>query len=128
MAPGPDGVESDNVRASGRMDGRCRLPLGLEPLPRFCEPRGDGVRDVVVAGDDEERSFEVSKKLRGPRVLFGSPTVGQVAACDQELGAKPLDECQDRAFDLGVVPRVPRADMEIRHVEDAGAHRRSRLQ
>ena len=54
--------------------------------------------------------------------------MGQIAARDYELGLETFDKLSGGAADRGVVARIPRAEVDVRHVEDAGAHRRSRLQ
>ena len=109
------------------------FPL-LEFAPRMrTEPRrGRSTVNVVVAWTCTSNGLAPSSRrscaaaARAEKV--GAAAVSEVAARDHELRLKPLDERADRALDLRIVLCVPRADMDVRHVEDAGAHRRSRLQ
>jgi hypothetical protein len=43
----------------------------------------------------------------------------QVAARDDEVGRDALDEATDRALESRILEAVPRAEVEVRHVEDA---------
>ena len=52
-------------------------------------------------------------------VLGRTPTVGEVAARDDDIGRNPLDELADSPLERRVVEAVPRAEMEVGHVEDA---------
>jgi hypothetical protein len=67
------------------------------------------------------------EKTRGGLVLPARTAVREVAARDHKGRFDTADEfCERRG---GVLERgIPRAEMEIGHVEDACRHRRSRLQ
>jgi hypothetical protein len=73
----------------------------------------------VVARDDQEGRSE-SAKVSGRRlVLARSAPVGEVSARDDNVRRDTLDEARNRTFERRIVEAVPRAEMEIRHVEDA---------
>ena len=97
-------VEADHVQPLGAVDGLGRLPVPLELGEGAREARGEGVGDVVVARDHEQRQPEATQEARCALVLFGAPTVRQVAARDDHLRARPLDERGQRALDLRVFP------------------------
>jgi hypothetical protein len=63
---------------------------------------------------------------RGGRaaVLLGSAPVGQIAGGDDQFRLQPLQQIGQRMLQYRVVAR---SEMEIRKVEDARIHRRSRL-
>jgi hypothetical protein len=82
----------------------------------------------VVSRDDEERPAEAVQEARRRLVLSGAAEVREVAGGDDELRCEPLDERRNRCSGRQVVTRPPRADVQIRHVEDACMHRRRRLQ
>ena len=82
----------------------------------------------MIARDHEQRSSELAKKLGGAFVLGSPAAMGEVATRNDQLRFEAFGECCDRSLDLRIVLCVPRANVEVRHVEDAGAHRRSRLQ
>ena len=88
------------------------------------EAAGERVRDVVVAGDDEQGWAECAQQRRCRLVLHGRSPVGEVAAGDHELRLEALDERRERP--LGG-RRLGRAYVQIGHVQDACNHRRSRL-
>ena len=78
----------------------------------------------MVARDDEQRRPERAQQLRRGLVLLRRAAVGEVAARDHELRLEPLDE-RSRA----PIPQSTAfgADVQIRDVQDACKHRRSRL-
>jgi hypothetical protein len=82
----------------------------------------------MVPRHDEERTVEAAEEARGGLVLSGAAEVGEVAGRDHELGLDALDERHDGGSGGEIVLRPPRADVEVRHVEDACMHRRRRLQ
>jgi hypothetical protein len=82
----------------------------------------------VIAREHEQWSSEFAKKLGGALVLGSAAAMGEVPTRHDQRRLETFDERGDRALDLWIVLRVPRADVEVRYVEDAGAHRRSRLQ
>lgn len=124
MTPRPNGVEPDNEQFLGAVHGRGRNPLALECLPGPREPRGGEERDVVVSRHGEHRRTETPKQRGGTGMLLRLPAVGDVARCDDELGAETLDELTQRAFYVG---RVLGSEMEVGDVDQAGWHSRGRL-
>ena len=52
-------------------------------------------------------------------MLARAPAVGEVAARDHELRFDAADELADRLLERRIVEAAPRAEMEVRHVEDA---------
>jgi hypothetical protein len=92
------------------------------------EPSRGKKRDVVVARNDEERSGEAAQ-IGGRRLVLDPPAaVRQVAAAHDECGIDTRYELRDRSLEPRFVEAVPRAEVEVGHVEDARRHRRSRLQ
>src|SRR5260221_729450 len=124
VPPRPDRVEADEVCSRTDVLGLGRLPLPLELAPGAGEPRREGVGNVVVAGDREYRCVEALEKRRGPLVLITAAAIRQVATCDHDLRADPLDQRSEAPLQDRVVPR---AEMEVGDVQDASSHRRSRL-
>ncbi len=82
----------------------------------------------MVARDDEQRRAEASQESRRLLVLRTPSAVREVAARDHERRLDARDEISERLLRDRFLVRIPRAEMEIGHVEDAGVHRRSRLQ
>jgi hypothetical protein len=82
----------------------------------------------VVPRNDEQRSSEAAEEGRRRLVLARPAEVRQVAGGDDELRLDLLDERFDRHSRGAIVVASARADVEVRHVEDACAHRRRRLQ
>ena len=72
----------------------------------------------MVTGNDEERPAERLEVARGGLVLVGTATVGEIPARGHEIGRDPLDELADPLLQGRVVEAVPRAEMEVGHVED----------
>ena len=105
-------------------NGLGRLPLSFELRVRPGEAGGERVRDVVVAGNDQQRRTERTQKAGGRVVLLRCASVAEVAAYDHELRHKPVDEWAQRQF---CGRGLRRADVQIRNVQDACEHRRSRL-
>ena len=101
-----------------------RAEDGLEPLPRARHPRGQRVRDVVVARDGERRRREpVEQRLRLLE-LRAAAAVREVAARDHELGPKLVTECHERVVERG---RRVRAAVQVGDVDRARGHGRTRL-
>ncbi len=75
-------------------------------------------RDVVVAGNDEERPVERVEVARGGLVLVRTAAMGEIPARRHEIGRDTLDERADPLLQRRVVEAVPRAEMEVGHVED----------
>src|SRR4051794_16920950 len=91
IPPRPNRVEADRDDAVAAVDGLRRLPQPLELLVGAGEARRERVRDVVVAGDTEQRSPEATQQLRGRVVLLRLSAVREVAAGDDELRLEALD-------------------------------------
>ena len=73
----------------------------------------------MVARDDEQRPAERPQVRRRGLVLASKPAMGEVAARDDDVGRHALHELADRPLEPRVVEAVPRAEMEVGHVEDA---------
>ena len=73
----------------------------------------------MVSGHDEERRAEGAEVRRGGLVLAAAVLVREISARDDEVGRDALDEVADRLLERRVVEAVPRAEMQVRHVEDA---------
>ena len=73
----------------------------------------------MVSGHDEEWRPERVEVARGRLVLCGAPVVGEVAARHHEPRFDAADELADRLLERRIVEAAPRAEMEVRHVEDA---------
>src|SRR5580765_229668 len=84
VPPRPHRVDPDREDALAAIHGLRRFPLPLELVVRVREARREGVRDVVVAGDDEQRPVERAQELRRGRVLLGLAAMREVAARDDE--------------------------------------------
>jgi hypothetical protein len=79
----------------------------------------------VVPGNDEERTFERAQEARRALVLLALVPVGEVAGREHELGVDLGHERPQVGLDFGLLPR---AGMEIRHLEHAKVwHRAGRL-
>ncbi len=88
-------------------------PATLELLIGAGEAGDRRVRDVVVPSHRQDRSFEAVKEVGGVIVFLAAPTVGQVAARDDELGIEAFDE----PAETGPDPRLfAAADVKIREV------------
>jgi hypothetical protein len=53
-------------------------------------------------------------------VLVAGSEVREIATCNHERRIHPLDEIGNRPLQPGLVEAVPRAEMKVGHVEDAG--------
>ena len=124
MPPRPHRVEADDEETVALVDGLGRLPVPLELAERMCEPGRERPRDVVVAGDDQQRSFEPLQKRRRAVVLARPCAVRQIAAGDDQFGVDALDQGAQRTLDVRLLDG---ADMEVREGEEPCWHRRSRL-
>jgi hypothetical protein len=124
VSPRPHGVQADHEQLIGPVHGRRRLPLFLECGPRAREARGRQQGDVVVPRHDEQRRSEASEELGGLRVLLTPAAVRDVPCRDDEIGADPLDEREQRAAH---VRAIVRPEMEVGDVDQAGWHSRGRL-
>ncbi len=78
----------------------------------------------MVPRDGHHRRAQPPQECGGLVVLGASAAVCQVAGRDDQIGPGLSHEIADRIMDHGVVAR---AEMEIRQVQDARSHRRSRL-
>ena len=117
VEPGDD----ERFRAVHRL-GRLPLPLELRPGPG--EPPRERVRDVVVAGDRQQRQLETAEEGRRPLVLAAQAPVGQIAARDHEVRARFLDQPAQR---LDRFRPVVSAEMQVGKVENTCRHSRLRL-
>jgi hypothetical protein len=73
----------------------------------------------VISRDDEEWWTERVQVSRRRLVLLRMSAMGKVAARDEQIGRDALNELVDRPLERRVVEAVPRAEMEVGHVEDA---------
>ena len=78
----------------------------------------------MVSRHGHDGRAKAAQKGRCAVVLRGPAAVGQVAGGDDQLGLHLRRERTDRLLERGVVARP---EMEIREVQDARNHRRSRL-
>jgi hypothetical protein len=78
----------------------------------------------VVAGHGEEGCPEPAQECGRLVVLLGPAAVREVAARNDQLGCDLLHQRADPALDRRIVLR---AEVQVRDVEDARSHRRSRL-
>jgi len=101
-----------------------RLPLTLELAEGMREPPLKRPRDVVVARDHEQRTFQASQKLRRTVMLLRPSAVCQVARGDDQSGVGALDEGAQRTLDFRLLDG---ADVQVREVEEPRGHRRRRL-
>jgi hypothetical protein len=124
VTPRPYRVEADDEEAIAVVDGLGRLPVPLELAERMRESGWERPRDVVVARDDEQRSFEPLEK-RGRAVVLGrARAVCQIPAHNDQFRADALDQSAQRALDLRLLDG---ADVQVREVEEPYGHRRRRL-
>src|SRR5439155_22957191 len=82
VSPRAHRVQTDREDALAAIDGLCGLPMPLELGVRAREAAGEGVRNVVIAGYDEERRPELEQQLRGLLVLARFSAVRKVSAGD----------------------------------------------
>jgi hypothetical protein len=73
----------------------------------------------VVSRNDEERRSKGVEIPRGGLVLDLPAPVREVPARDDEVGRDTLNEVTDRTLEGRVIEAVPRAEMQVGHVEDA---------
>jgi hypothetical protein len=71
----------------------------------------------VIARHGEHGYVEAPQHACRRLELLSQAAVGEVAARDDQLRPDAVDERPERALDLRVLPR---AEVEIRHVQDAG--------
>ena len=102
VPPGTNRVQADDEQLLGAVNGLDGLPLALELGPRPREAGGERVRDVVVAGDHEQRPAEPAQEGRGLLVLAPPAAVREVAGDDDQLRLNPLDERRETAVDLAL--------------------------
>ena len=124
LAPRSDGVEPDDDDVVGHVQ---RLGLAEDALPLVecaCEPGGEGIGDVVIAGNDEEGQLEPAQEVRRDLELGASPAVREVARRDEQLGLEVRDQSTQR-FEW--LPRLRVAHVQVGEVEKPGGHRRGRL-
>jgi hypothetical protein len=124
VPPGPYGVEAGDQQGVRAIHGLGRLPLTLERVECTEEARGDGVGDVVIARDGEDRRAKRAQQLGCSLVLVGPAAMREVAAGDEQLRPMLLDEREESGRDRRIFRR---AHVEIRDVEEAGRHDRRRL-
>jgi hypothetical protein len=70
----------------------------------------------VIPGDDEEGRAEGAQQRSGALVLRGCVAVGQIAACDDDLGSERGDKGPQIALHLGLLTR---AHMEVGNLQEA---------
>src|SRR5688572_1091121 len=124
LTPGPNRVEPDDddvirdVERFGRSEDA--LPL-VECARESCR---EGVRDVMVAGHDEEGQLERTQELRGRLELRAPPAVRHIPRGHEQLGLEIGDERSQR---LERLPRLRMAHVQVGEVEKASGHGRGRL-
>ncbi len=118
IEPDDDDVLGDVYRLRGAEDA---LPL----VECACETRGEGIRNVVIARNDQERQREPAQKLRGDLELDASPSVREITGGHEELGLEIGDE-RTKRFEWLPRFRVA-AHMQVGEVEKSGSHGRGRL-
>jgi hypothetical protein len=124
VAPGAHRVEADDQEALGPVDGLGRVPEPLELVERAREARREAIRDVVVPRDREQRNLERAQESRCSLVFLAPSAVREVAARDDELGMRAIDQGRQRALDFRVLAS---SRVQIGEVEDARGHRARRL-
>ena len=118
VAPGPDGVQPDDVEVIRAVDRLARAPAALELVEGAGEAGEWGVGDVVVPRNGENGRAEALEEVRGPVVLVASTPVCEVAARDDELGVDPFG--QVRKSRLQTILSAA-ADVEIRKVKESSS-------
>src|SRR5256885_2223863 len=98
--------------------------MTLELPERPCEAGREGVWDVVVARNHEQRPLEALQECRCAVVLLGPASVRQVAARDDQLGVGALDQSGESPLYIRLLDG---ADVQVRQVKEPRWHRRSRL-
>ena len=78
----------------------------------------------MVARDRQHGRPERTQEARRPGELTLPAAVAEVAARDDQFGAKALDQNRCAAFDRAVVTC---AEMQVGHVKNARKHGRGRL-
>ncbi len=125
LAPRANRVEPDDddvIRDVERL-GRAEDTLPL--VERARESCREGVRNVVVAGYDEEGQVQRAQELRSDLELDSSASVREVTRGHEQLGLEVLDERTQRVEWLPCF-RVT-AHVQVGEVEESGGHRRGRL-
>jgi hypothetical protein len=117
VAPGPDGVQTDDVEVIRAVDRLAGLPAPLELVERPGEAGERGVGDVVVPRNGENGRPEALEEVGRTVVLVAPSAVREVAARDHELGIEPLDQRREPRFQLILSAA---ADVEIRKVKESG--------
>ena len=124
LAPRPDGVEPYDDDVVGNVE---RLGLAEHALPlveRACEPRGEGIGNIVVPWNDDERQPKPAQEIRGDLELSPSPAVREIACRDEQLGLEIRDERMQR---FQWLPRLRVAHVQVGEVKKSRGHRRGRL-
>ena len=124
VPPRPYRVHADDMDGIGRVERLGRLPDPFELAPRLGEARRERVRDVVIPRNRHHRRAEPTEEGGRAIVLGGLPPVRQIAGRNDQLRLQALQQVGERMLDDGAVAGP---DMQIRKVEDARNHRRSRL-
>ena len=124
VAPRPHRVQPDDVECRRGVQRLGRLPLLLELAKGVGEAGREGVRDVVVARDSQDRRSERAQEARRAGELSLAATVAEIAARHDQLRPKALDQNRCATLDR-VVVTCP--EMQVGQVENACKHGRGRL-
>jgi hypothetical protein len=118
VAPGGHRAQPHYLEAGTGVDG-IHAPVTLE-CPESAQHPGRGQhRDVVIPWDDQERRPEGAQVRRRRLVLAWATAMREVSARNDEVRRDTLDKLADRLLERRVVEAVPRAEMQVGHVEDA---------
>jgi hypothetical protein len=93
--------------------------LTLELDPRRREAPAERVGDVVVPRDGEHGRAEPVQEAGCGFMLLAPAAMGEVAARDYEVGIEASDELAEGRVGGRLAKRIPRAEMQVGHVEDA---------
>ncbi len=124
LPPWPNGVEPGNEEIG--VD-ELRLGWSDDAFPRGerrREARREGVRDVVIPRNGEQRQLESLETLRRPLELGSSSAVRKIAGCEDERGGESSRELAERCERL---LRLTSPDVEVGDVENSRGHGRGRL-
>ena len=124
LAPRAYGVQTHHDQPFREVDGLHRSEYALPLDERAGNASRDGVRNVVVAGDGQQREAEAEQKRRGTLELIGTPAVCEVTGREQQLGLEARDQLSESSERLG---RLAPPDVEVGDVENARGHHRGRL-